>query len=131
MVFYHSPFLYVSKPVSLCTVTLQTFTISIDGPSVHCTFWPISSWSTSDGEAIRSRKKFGQVELVHLPLDENGHCKGFGFVQFARLEDARARNARSLNGQLEIGGRTIKVSAITDQSGMQAVGGNTGDLDDD
>ncbi|KAJ7967135.1 RNA-binding protein 39 [Quillaja saponaria] len=72
---------------------------------------------------------FGQVELVQLPLDETGHCKGFGFVQFARLEDAR--NAQSLNGQLEIAGRTIKVSAITDQTGMQDVGGNTGDFDDD
>ncbi|KAF7841304.1 RNA-binding protein 39 isoform X1 [Senna tora] len=72
---------------------------------------------------------FGQVELVQLPLDETGHCKGFGFVQFARLEDAR--NAQSLNGQLEIGGRTIKVSAVTDQTGMLEVGGNTGDFDDD
>ncbi|KAL4344389.1 hypothetical protein AHAS_Ahas11G0173500 [Arachis hypogaea] len=49
---------------------------------------------------------FGQVELVQLPLDESGNCKGFDFVQFACLEDAR--NAQSLNGQLEIGGRTIK-----------------------
>ncbi|KAK4258477.1 hypothetical protein QN277_004920 [Acacia crassicarpa] len=72
---------------------------------------------------------FGQVELVQLPLDETGHCKGFGFVQFVRLEDAR--NAQSLNGQLEIGGRTIKVSAVLDQTGMQEVGGNTGDFDDD
>ncbi|KAI9124012.1 hypothetical protein K1719_005312 [Acacia pycnantha] len=72
---------------------------------------------------------FGQVELVQLPLDETGHCKGFGFVQFVRLEDAR--NAQSLNGQLEIGGRIIKVSAVLDQTGMQEVGGNTGDFDDD
>ncbi|KAL5561236.1 hypothetical protein UlMin_030983 [Ulmus minor] len=72
---------------------------------------------------------FGPVELVQLPLDESGNCKGFGFVQFARLEDAR--NALSLNGQLEIGGRTIKVSAVTDQPGVQDVGGNTGDFDDD
>ncbi|XP_058775020.1 uncharacterized protein LOC131649271 isoform X1 [Vicia villosa] len=72
---------------------------------------------------------FGQVELVQLPLDDIGHCKGFGFVQFARLEDAK--NAQSLNSQLEIGGRTIKVSAVTDQSGMQEFGGNTGDIDDD
>ncbi|XP_052118649.1 polyadenylate-binding protein, cytoplasmic and nuclear-like [Arachis duranensis] len=49
---------------------------------------------------------FGQVELVQLHLDESENCKGFGFVQFARLENAR--NAQSLNGQLEIGGRTIK-----------------------
>ncbi|CAL0316221.1 unnamed protein product [Lupinus luteus] len=72
---------------------------------------------------------FGQVELVQLPPDESGHCKGFGFVQFARLEDAR--NAQGLNG-LEIGGRTIKVSAITtDQAGMLEVGGNTGEFDDE
>jgi len=24
---------------------------------------------------------FGAVELVQLPHDEGGHCKGFGFVQ--------------------------------------------------
>ncbi|XP_030486219.2 uncharacterized protein LOC115702901 isoform X2 [Cannabis sativa] len=72
---------------------------------------------------------FGPVELVQLPLDETGLCKGFGFVQFGRLEDAR--NALSLNGQLEIGGRMLKVSAVTDQVGMQEIGGNTGDFDDD
>ncbi|XP_066400436.1 uncharacterized protein [Miscanthus floridulus] len=72
---------------------------------------------------------FGQVELVQLPLDPlTGLCKGFGFVQFVRLEDAKA--AQSLNGQLEIAGRVIKVSAVTDQAGVQ-VSGATGDLDDD
>nr|AFK36237.1 unknown [Medicago truncatula] len=40
---------------------------------------------------------FGQIEVVQLPLDmETGHCKGFGFVQFAHLEHAKA--AQSLNG---------------------------------
>ncbi|KAF9618517.1 hypothetical protein IFM89_001918 [Coptis chinensis] len=72
---------------------------------------------------------FGAVELVQLPLDESGHCKGFGFVQFARLEDAR--NAQNLNGQLDIAGRTIKVSAVSDQVGMQEIGVNAGDFDDD
>ncbi|KAG1361003.1 RNA-binding protein 39 [Cocos nucifera] len=73
---------------------------------------------------------FGTVELVQLPLDpETGLCKGFGFVQFARLEDARA--AQSLNGQLEIAGKTIKVSAVTEQGGMQDLGANAGDFDDD
>ncbi|CAJ1977631.1 unnamed protein product [Sphenostylis stenocarpa] len=85
--------------------------------------------SMSEADIRKVFEAFGQVELVQLPLDESGHCKGFGFVQFVRLEDAR--NAQSLNGQLEIGGRTIKVSAVTDQSGMQEVGGNTGDFDDD
>lgn len=72
---------------------------------------------------------FGAVELVQLPADEAGNCKGFGFVQFARLEDARA--AQSLNGQLEIAGRVIKVSAVTDQPGMLDFGTNAGDFDDD
>ncbi|ONH92305.1 hypothetical protein PRUPE_8G167800 [Prunus persica] len=49
--------------------------------------------------------------------------------QFSRLEDAR--NALSLNGQLEIAGRLIKVSAVTDQAGMQDLGANAGDFDDD
>ncbi|KAK2996139.1 hypothetical protein RJ639_029446, partial [Escallonia herrerae] len=72
---------------------------------------------------------FGNVELVQLPTDtETGHCKGYGFVQFARLEDARA--ALQLNG-LEIAGRTIKVSANTDPAGMQDIGVNYGELDDD
>ncbi|KAL5217195.1 hypothetical protein ABZP36_017879 [Zizania latifolia] len=83
---------------------------------------------------------FGQVELVQLPLDPlSGLCKGFGFIQasisslinscFARLEDAKA--AQSLNGQLDIAGRVIKISAVTDQAGMQVSGVTTGDLDDD
>ncbi|CAK9316003.1 unnamed protein product [Citrullus colocynthis] len=72
---------------------------------------------------------FGTVELVQMPLDESGHCKGFGFIQFSRLEDAR--NALSLNGQLEIAGRTIKVSTVTDQPGLQDIGASTGDLDDE
>nr|POE81865.1 isoform 3 of rna-binding protein 39 [Quercus suber] len=72
---------------------------------------------------------FGQVELVQLPVDETGRCKGYGFVQFACLEDAR--NALSLNQQLEIACQLIKVSALTDQAGMQDVGANSGDFDND
>ncbi|OVA00238.1 RNA recognition motif domain [Macleaya cordata] len=73
---------------------------------------------------------FGPVELVQLPLDlETGQCKGFGFVQFAQLEHAKA--AQSLNGKLEIAGRVIKVSAVTDHVGVQNVGANAADFDDD
>ncbi|XP_073008643.1 uncharacterized protein [Typha latifolia] len=73
---------------------------------------------------------FGQVELIQLPVDPlTGLCKGFGFIQFARLEDAKA--AQSLNGQLDIAGRIIKVSAVTEQAGVQDANTNAGDLDDD
>ncbi|XP_061344283.1 uncharacterized protein LOC133290228 [Gastrolobium bilobum] len=73
---------------------------------------------------------FGPVEVVQLPLDlETGHCKGFGFVQFAHLEHAKA--AQSLNGKLEIAGRTIKVSSVTDHVGNQDTTAKSADFDDD
>ncbi|KAL5555799.1 hypothetical protein UlMin_038035 [Ulmus minor] len=73
---------------------------------------------------------FGPVELVQLPLDlETGQCKGFGFVQFAQLEHAKA--AQSLNGKLDIAGRTIKVSSVTDHVGAQDTAAKSADFDDD
>ncbi|XP_004502883.1 uncharacterized protein [Cicer arietinum] len=73
---------------------------------------------------------FGTVELVQLPLDlETGHCKGFGFIQFAHLEHAKA--AQSLNGKLEIAGRTIKVSSVADHVGSQDTTAKSADFDDD
>ncbi|CAL9158645.1 unnamed protein product [Musa hybrid cultivar] len=72
---------------------------------------------------------FGAVELVQLPLDESGHCRGYGFVQFAQLEHSKA--AQSLNGKLDIAGRIIKVSAVTDHVGVQDTGTNAADFDDE
>ncbi|KAK1439407.1 hypothetical protein QVD17_05225 [Tagetes erecta] len=73
---------------------------------------------------------FGPVELVQLPTDpETGHCKGFGFIQFAQLEHAKA--AQSLNGKLEIAGRTIKVSSVTEHVSAQDAGAKAADFDDD
>ncbi|XP_074334250.1 uncharacterized protein LOC141671796 isoform X2 [Apium graveolens] len=73
---------------------------------------------------------FGPVELVQLPTEpDTGHCKGFGFIQFQQLEHAKA--AQSLNGKLEIAGRTIKVSSVTDHVGAQDTGAKAADFDDD
>ncbi|XP_022005149.1 RNA-binding protein 39 isoform X2 [Helianthus annuus] len=73
---------------------------------------------------------FGPVELVQLPTDlETGQCKGFGFIQFAQLEHAKA--ATSLNGKLEIAGRTIKVSSVTEHVAAQDSGAKASDFDDD
>ncbi|CAH9070401.1 unnamed protein product [Cuscuta europaea] len=75
-------------------------------------------------------ESFGPVELVQLPTDpETGHCKGFGFVQFAQIEHAKA--AQSLNGKLEIAGRTIKVSSVTEHVAAQDSATKTADFDDD
>ncbi|KAH0969683.1 hypothetical protein GBA52_028475 [Prunus armeniaca] len=85
-----------------------------------------------------SRRSKGVGFLNHLvqwnsqatSLDlETGQCKGFGFVQFAHLEHAKA--AQSLNGKLEIAGRTIKVSSVTDHVGSQETGAKSADFDDD
>ncbi|XVF15005.1 hypothetical protein REPUB_Repub09cG0111800 [Reevesia pubescens] len=74
---------------------------------------------------------FGPVELVQLPLDlETGQCKGFGFIQFAQLEHAKAAQS-ALNGKLEIAGRTIKVSSVTDHVGTQDTAAKSADFDDD
>ncbi|KAK4788218.1 hypothetical protein SAY86_019537 [Trapa natans] len=92
---------------------------------------------------------------------ETGHCKGFGFVQvdrmfflylktihspiyltasfhmfdyslfvqFAQLEHAKA--AQSVNGKLEIAGRFLKISSVTDHVGAQDSASKSADLDDD
>ncbi|CAE6093302.1 unnamed protein product [Arabidopsis arenosa] len=74
---------------------------------------------------------FGPVELVQLPLDpETGQCKGFGFIQFAQLEHSKAAQI-SLNGKLEIAGRTIKVSSVSDHIGTQDAAPKSADFDDD
>ncbi|CAK7338061.1 unnamed protein product [Dovyalis caffra] len=86
---------------------------------------------------------FGTVELVQLPLDlETGQCKGFGFVQvgdnflliaryfFTQLDNAKAAQS-ALNGKLEIAGRTIKVSSVTEHGGQQDSGAKSADFDDD
>ncbi|CAN6180976.1 unnamed protein product, partial [Urochloa humidicola] len=78
-------------------------------------------------------------------------CKGYGFIQvssspevlpftlsvlncstdcclmqFALLENAKV--AQSLNGQLDIAGRVIKVLAVTDHVGVQVSEATTGDF---
>ncbi|KAL9313814.1 hypothetical protein ACSQ67_019266 [Phaseolus vulgaris] len=87
-------------------------------------------FNMSESQLREIFEPFGPVELVQLPLDlETGHCKGFGFVQFAHLEHAKA--AQSLNGKLEIAGRTIKVSSVTDHVGNQDTTAKSADFDDD
>ncbi|GBG88761.1 hypothetical protein CBR_g48379 [Chara braunii] len=73
---------------------------------------------------------FGPVELVQLPQDpETGQCKGFGFVQYAKLEDART--AQQMMNGMDLGGRPIKVSAVSENVGLQEMGSSLGEIDDD
>ncbi|CAL9037716.1 unnamed protein product [Musa banksii] len=70
-------------------------------------------------------------QLVQLPLDlETGHSRGYGFVQFAQLEHAKA--AQTLNGKSDIAGQIIEVvSAVTDHVRPQDSGTNAADFDDE
>ncbi|GAB2260173.1 hypothetical protein Droror1_Dr00011028 [Drosera rotundifolia] len=87
-------------------------------------------FSTTEQILRQIFEPFGPVELVQLPLDETGQCKGYGFIQFAQTEHANA--AQVLNGQLEYAGRFIKVSSVTDHVGTQDnTGTNAADFDDD
>ncbi|CAL0319664.1 unnamed protein product [Lupinus luteus] len=87
-------------------------------------------FSMTESQLREIFESFGPVELVQLPLDmETGHCKGFGFIQFSHLEHAKA--AQTINGKLEIAGRTIKVSSVTDHVGSQDTTAKSADFDDD
>ncbi|XP_019430212.1 PREDICTED: RNA-binding protein 39-like isoform X3 [Lupinus angustifolius] len=87
-------------------------------------------FSMTESQLREIFESFGPVELVQLPLDmETGHCKGFGFIQFSHLEHAKA--AQTINGKLEIAGRTIKVSSVTDHVGSQDATAKSADFDDD
>jgi len=55
----------------------------------------------------------GTVESVALPTDrDTGQKRGFGFVEMARQDAARA--IQSLNGQ-QMDGRTLKVNEAQDK----------------
>ncbi|KAG6474001.1 hypothetical protein ZIOFF_067924 [Zingiber officinale] len=66
---------------------------------------------------------------VYEFFSQVGKCRGCGFIQFAQLEHARA--AQSLNGKLDIAGRIIKVSAVTDHVTVQETGTTTVEFDDE
>lgn len=75
---------------------------------------------------------FGAVESVFVPKDQlTGQCKGFGFVQYVKIEDARAAQ-QNLNG-LDLAGLPIKVTPVPENYGLPDAGPPVaaGELDDD
>lgn len=65
-------------------------------------------------EAVRTLfAQHGTVESVALPSDrETGRPRGFGFVEMARSDAARA--IQNLNGH-DMGGRALKVNEAQDK----------------
>ena len=77
---------------------------------------------TADEASVRTLfEQHGAVESVSLINDrETGRPRGFGFVEMARADAARA--IQSLNGQ-DMGGRPLKVNEAQDKP---SGGGNRG-----
>ena len=78
-----------------------------------------------DEAAVRALfEKHGAVQSVALINDrETGRPRGFGFVEMASADAARAMQA--LNGQ-EIGGRALKVNEAQERTGGGGGGGARG-----
>ncbi len=77
---------------------------------------------TADEATVRALfEQHGAVESVSLINDrETGRPRGFGFVEMARADAARA--IQSLNGQ-DMGGRPLKINEAQDKP---AGGGRSG-----
>lgn len=68
-------------------------------------------WATSNEKLQELFEAFGEVTDAKIVTDrESGRSRGFGFVTFARDEDANA--ALSMDGR-DFDGRTLKVSIST------------------
>ncbi|XP_055817986.1 uncharacterized protein LOC129887058 [Solanum dulcamara] len=74
----------------------------------------------------------GPVESFQLTKDpKTGHSKGFGFVQYAQLEDAK-RAHQTMNGKLDIiEGHYITVVPATEHVEVHDAGAETTDFNDD
>ncbi len=72
-------------------------------------------YSASEDELARLFEKYGQVEVVNIPIDRhNGKARGFGFVTFKTQKDAT--NAMDLHGT-EFKGRQIQVNFARERKG--------------
>jgi RNA-binding protein 39 len=72
-------------------------------------------------------KTFGTIDSANIQRDENGKSKGYGFVKFARAEDAANALNRLEQQPLELLGNTLKFGFVNDAPATQ---GNW-KLDDD
>lgn len=81
------------------------------------------SYSTTEGELSELFGQHGQVTSVAVITDrETGRAKGFGFVEFANDQEAKAA-ITALDGK-EIGGRSLKVNESRPQG--SGFGGGSG-----
>jgi RNA recognition motif-containing protein len=82
------------------------------------------NYNTTESELNELFGQYGQVTSVAVITDrETGRAKGFGFVEFANDEDAKAAIA-ALDGK-ELGGRSLKVNESRPQERSGGFGGGS------
>jgi len=79
----------------------------------------------TDLDLYRLFAPFGAAVSVKVMTEEDGSCKGFGFVDFAKEEDASLA-ASSLNGFTTTDGGSLHVSAKTSKPRQDRPGNVTG-----
>lgn len=80
------------------------------------------SFNTSESELRELFSQYGEVASASLVMDrETGRPRGFGFVEFADAEHAKAAIA-GLNGQ-NVGGRDLTVNEAKPREGGGGRGG--------
>lgn len=80
------------------------------------------SYNTTEAELKELFGGYGEVKSVAVITDrETGRAKGFGFVEFANDDDAKAAIA-ALDGK-EVGGRNLKVNEARPQERSGGFGG--------
>jgi cold-inducible RNA-binding protein len=83
------------------------------------------SFSTSEAELRQLFEAHGQVTSASLVMDrETGRPRGFGFVEFANDEEARAA-IEAVNGK-NIGGRNLTVNEARPREAGGGGGGGGG-----
>lgn len=83
------------------------------------------NYNTTENELRELFGDHGEVTSVAVITDrETGRAKGFGFVEFANDQDAKAAIA-ALDGK-EIGGRSLKVNESRPQERSSGGGGGFG-----
>ncbi|CAH8282035.1 unnamed protein product [Eruca vesicaria subsp. sativa] len=116
---------------NLAQSTTTTGGVSNTGPVDRKLYVGNLHYNMTELQVRQIFEQFGPVELVQMPYDlVNGQCKGYGFIQFAQFEHSKAAQT-ALNGKLEIAGRTIKVSFVSEHIGTQDANPKSADFDDD
>lgn len=83
------------------------------------------AWETTEETLQKIFGEYGEVVEVNIVKDrENGRSRGFGFVQFAKAEEAQ-KAIDALNGT-ELEGRTLRVDLAKERKPRRPGGGGGG-----